>query len=138
MNPVTGRPPDGAFKTPHLRNIELTAPYFHNGGQATLRQVVEFYNRGGDFPNQNVSGEIKSLNPSDEDIEALVAFMRGLTDERVRFERAPFDHPQILIPKGHVVGNGEQAETILIEVPAVGRNGGARLPTFAEGLGELP
>jgi cytochrome c peroxidase len=39
---------DGAFKTPGLRNVELTAPCFHNGGQLTLRQVVDFYNRGGD------------------------------------------------------------------------------------------
>ena len=39
---------DGAFKTSTLRNVELTGPYFHNGGQATLEQVVQFYNRGGD------------------------------------------------------------------------------------------
>ena len=39
---------DGAFKVPTLRNVELTGPYFHNGGQATLEQVVQFYNRGGD------------------------------------------------------------------------------------------
>lgn len=39
---------DGAFKTPGLRNIELTGPYFHNGGYGTLRQTIEFYNRGGD------------------------------------------------------------------------------------------
>jgi cytochrome c peroxidase len=38
---------DGAFKTPTLRNVGLTAPYFHNGGYATLRSVVEFYARGG-------------------------------------------------------------------------------------------
>jgi hypothetical protein len=38
---------DGAFKTPSLRNVGLTAPYFHNGGYATLRSVVEFYARGG-------------------------------------------------------------------------------------------
>ncbi len=38
---------DGAFKTPSLRNIELTGPYFHTGGYASLASVVEFYNRGG-------------------------------------------------------------------------------------------
>jgi len=43
----------GAFKVPSLRNVKLTAPYFHNGGQATIRQVVEFYNRGGDFREHN-------------------------------------------------------------------------------------
>src|SRR5262249_47696263 len=44
---------DGAQKTPSLRNSELTAPYFHNGGMSTLEQVVAFYNRGGDFAVQN-------------------------------------------------------------------------------------
>ena len=39
---------DGAFKAPILRNVGLTPPYFHNGGQATLKDVVRFYNRGGD------------------------------------------------------------------------------------------
>ncbi len=40
----------GAFKVPGLRNVELTGPYFRNGGQATLEQVVAFYSRGGDLP----------------------------------------------------------------------------------------
>jgi len=39
----------GMVKAPGLRNLALTAPYFHNGGQLTLEQVVEFYDRGGDF-----------------------------------------------------------------------------------------
>ncbi len=39
---------DGTFKTPTLRNVSLTRPYFHNGSRLTLAQVVEFYNRGGD------------------------------------------------------------------------------------------
>lgn len=42
-----------AFKTPGRRNVELTGPYFHNGGKATLMQVVELYNRGGDFAVEN-------------------------------------------------------------------------------------
>jgi hypothetical protein len=41
---------DGAFKAPPLRNVELTGPYFHTGSYLTLRQVVDFYERGGDFP----------------------------------------------------------------------------------------
>jgi len=44
---------DGAFKTPSLRNVGLTAPYFHNGGEARLLDVVEFYNRGGNRCGQN-------------------------------------------------------------------------------------
>jgi len=124
---------DGAFKTPGLRNVELTAPYFHNGGQLTLRQVVDFYNRGGDFAENNIDNldaDIHSLGLSEEEKTSLVAFLVSLTDERVRYERAPFDHPQLFITNGHpgdrnaVTNDGTgQATTTLIEVPAVGRNG---------------
>src|SRR4051812_49340166 len=51
---------NAAFKTPGLRNVELTGPYFHNGGKATLRQVVDFYSIGGDFP-----AELKNLSLTD-------------------------------------------------------------------------
>lgn len=44
---------DGAFKAPPLRNVELTGPFFHTGSYLTLRQVVDFYFRGGDFPDTN-------------------------------------------------------------------------------------
>jgi len=124
---------DGAFKTPGLRNIELTGPYFHNGGQLTLRQVVDFYNRGGDFAennSDNVDAGIRSLNLSEDQKTSLVAFMQSLTDERVRYERAPFDHPQLFITNGHpgdqnaVTNDGTgQATTTLLELPAVGRYG---------------
>jgi hypothetical protein len=124
---------DGAFKTPGLRNIELTGPYFHNGGQLTLRDVVDFYNRGGDFAENNIDNldiGIRKLNLTEEQKTSLVAFMVSLTDERVRFERAPFDHPQLFIANGHpgdqnaVTDDGTgQATTTLIELPAVGRNG---------------
>jgi cytochrome c peroxidase len=130
---------DGAFKTPGLRNVELTAPYFHNGGQLTLRQVVDFYARGGDFENR-----LLKLDLTEEDKQALVAFLQSLTDERVRFQRAPFDHPQLFVPNGHPgdqtavavdnkvqTGNDfKQAQDALLEIPAVGRNGGNPTPNF--------
>src|SRR6185312_10852241 len=50
----------GFFKAPQLRNVALTAPYFHNGSQLTLEQVVEFYNRGGDF---NQGAELSIMDP---------------------------------------------------------------------------
>ncbi len=124
----------GAFKVPNLRNLSLTAPYFHNGGQATIRQVVEFYNRGGDFRDQNVQFidfEIGKLNLTNQEIDDLVAFLStALTDERVVQQKAPFDHPQLFVPNGHktisgfpVPGGGGVADEML-EIPAVGRNGG--------------
>jgi cytochrome c peroxidase len=89
----------GAFKSIGLRNVEFTGPYFHNGGQATLEQVVDFYRRGGDF--SPVSGEMRTLNISESDKAALVAFLKALSDDRVRYERAPFDHPELCVPVGH-------------------------------------
>jgi cytochrome c peroxidase len=126
---------NGNFKTPGLRNVELTGPYFHNGGKATLRQVVDFYNRGGDFAIQNrndLDPNIQFLGLTDQQKDALVAFLRGLTDERVRFERAPFDRPSICVPNGHV-GNTTSVEidgvTLhprddVLCLPAVGAAGG--------------
>ncbi len=131
---------DGAFKTPGLRNIELTAPYFHNGGQLTLRQVVDFYNRGGDFHEKNIDNldaDIQNLGLSEEDKTSLVAFMVSLTDDRVRYQRAPFDHPQLFVTNGHpgdqttVTNDGiGQATVTTLELPAVGRNGIAPPPNF--------
>jgi cytochrome c peroxidase len=107
----------GRFKTPTLRNVELTGPYFHNGGLSTLRQVVEFYDRGGDFPGPHVNSRIQPLEMEDEQEDALVAFMLSLTDARVRHEMAPFDHPSLSVPNGP-------------EVAAVGASGGEALGTF--------
>jgi hypothetical protein len=68
-----------------LRNLELTAPYFHNGGQRTIRQVVEFYDRGGDFRERNVQNidfEIGKLSG----IPAMTSAPTQLTD-RVSLRR---------------------------------------------------
>ncbi len=63
---------DGSFKVPILRNVGLTPPYFHNGGQATLHDVVNFYNRGGD--RRGAPGADTSGYPlSDQAISALLA-----------------------------------------------------------------
>jgi hypothetical protein len=97
----------GNFKAPQIREVELTGPYFHNGGKLTLRQVVDFYVRGGDFPvtnSQHRDFNILNLNAelqsdlSEEDKVALVDFLLELTDDRVANEAAPFDHPQLILP----------------------------------------
>jgi cytochrome c peroxidase len=91
----------GAFKTPGLRDVKLTGPYFHNGSFATLEQVVDFYDRGGDFDNREKAKRIKSLKLAADEKTALVDFLRnGLTDCRVEKERAPFDHPALPLPNG--------------------------------------
>ncbi|MFC6521258.1 cytochrome-c peroxidase [Undibacterium arcticum] len=80
---------DGAFKTPGLRNVEFTGPYFHNGGKSTLMQVVDFYNRGGDFAKDNQptpDPTIKPLGLTEKQKQDLVAFLLALSDDRVAHE----------------------------------------------------
>ncbi|QSQ28504.1 cytochrome-c peroxidase [Pyxidicoccus parkwayensis] len=73
---------EGAFRTPSLRNVALTAPYMHNGEQATLEDVVDFYNKGGD-PAGSFTGRrtdtIVKLDLSDEEKQALVALLKSMT-----------------------------------------------------------
>lgn len=76
----------GTFKVPSLKNIELTAPYMHDGRFATLEEVVEHYNSGiKNHPNLNSSlkdnGVPQQLNLSDQDKTDLVNFLKTLTDE---------------------------------------------------------
>jgi cytochrome c peroxidase len=126
---VIPRAVTGAFKTPGLRNVELTGPYFHNGGQSTLQQVVEFYNRGGDFGRTNIDfldPDIKRLGLTAADQQALVAFLKSLTDPRVVNESEPFDHPSLEVPHGHTSQtclNAVELCEVKIAVPAVGRMG---------------
>lgn len=128
---------DGAFKVPTLRNIELTGPYMHNGGMRTLTEVVQFYVRRADFFEENIDDldpdvdGIAALQENPQAINDLVEFLKSLTDERVRFEKAPFDHPELVIVNGHNVKNGV-AFDIDIVLPAVGRDGGDEVLAFDE------
>ena len=127
---------NASFKIPSLRNVELTGPYMHNGSMATLEQVVEFYTRGGNFMND--AKQVTRVFPlpklalSEQNRQDLVEFLKTLTDDRVRYEIAPFDHPEILIPHGH---EGDQvsvtphalypklAKDEFLLIPAVGAAG---------------
>ncbi len=121
---------DAAFKTPGLRNIALTAPYMHNGGQKSLEEVVDFYNRGGDrrsvnatspttdndttgtgalgqstpvgprMGGSNVHLDVKPLGLDAGQRADLVNFMKALTDPRVACHAAPFDHPALTVANG--------------------------------------
>jgi cytochrome c peroxidase len=121
---------DGTFKTPSLRNVGLTPPYFHSGNYSDLRSVMEFYARGGsrrarskedaasrgdtsgtgplgkgapvggDF-GTNVDFFMRDIKSTPEQIDALVAFMLTLTDRRVQCDAAPFDHPSLTLLHGH-------------------------------------
>lgn len=136
---------DGAFKTPGLRNVGLTPPYFHNGGTATLAGVVDFYNRGGDrrgphgddttgtgpigqggTGGSNLDPDIEQLDLDAAERAALIAFLLALTDERVACEEAPFDHPSLIVPNGHSNSDLDAdglADDRVIELPEIGASG---------------
>jgi cytochrome c peroxidase len=76
---VTRRDPDlGAFKTPTLRQVAARAPYMHDGSIASLEEVVEYYDRGGNR-NPNLDSELQPIGFSGEEKQALVAFLRSLS-----------------------------------------------------------
>ncbi|RME46274.1 MAG: tandem-95 repeat protein [Caldilineae bacterium] len=132
VNPNLGVAVNGSFKTPSLRNVELTPPYMHNGSMATLRQVIEFYLRGGNFAAENIAdldANIELLSTmTEQDVIDLENFMRALTDERVRYQQAPFDHPQLFVPNGLLPDGSEER----MEIPAVGAAGGPPLPAYLD------
>ena len=82
----------GAFKTPGLRDVSKHPPYMHDGSLATLRDVVEFYNRGG-ARSSNLSGRIRPIGLSPRDIDALVAFLETLSGEGYQ-DRPPTYFPR--------------------------------------------
>jgi hypothetical protein len=133
----------GGVKAPPLRQVAETGPYFHNGGKLTLRQVLDFYTQGGDFPKTNSAHRdflLVSLLEEDEALggvdpatglpeftaaekEAIIVsvidFLLELTDERVAHQRAPFDQPEIFVPlDGFAPDNGSLAGLV-----AAGRDG---------------
>ncbi len=81
----------GAFKTPTMRDIARTAPYFHDGSAKTLMDVVEHYDQGG-VVTSNLSPNIHPLNLSSEEKLALVAFMEALSSpyKPVKVPALPF------------------------------------------------
>jgi hypothetical protein len=99
---------------------------------ATLEQVLEFYGRGGNFASHGKDTQfLFGVGISRDTRDDLLAFLRSLTDDRVRLEQAPFDHPSLPLPQGHAVD--EQgvtvqpglplANTAFTELPAVGAAG---------------
>jgi cytochrome c peroxidase len=82
----------GAFKTPTVRNVALTAPYMHDGSVATLEEVVDWYDKGG-HPNPHLSDKIRPLRLSPQDKADLVEFMKACTGPTpiVEVSRLPAD-----------------------------------------------
>ena len=82
----------GAFKTPTVREVTKRSPYMHDGSILTLREVVAFYNRGGNA-NPNLDPKMQPLGLTDEEIDALVAMMEAMSGEGY-VDTAPSLFPQ--------------------------------------------
>jgi len=108
---VTNSPADAArFRIASLRNVELTAPYFHNGSAETLADAVLLYNRGSDF-HANQAPNTGPRNYTQAEVDALVAVMRTLTDPRVAAGVQPFDRPLLGSQTGAFVAALGQGDT---------------------------
>jgi hypothetical protein len=101
----------------------------HNGGFKSLEEVLEFYDRAGNVSNlQHFATGVFEHGFNEQKKADIIAFLKGLTDDRVRWERAPFDHPALSVPHGHTdqpnSDNLMQAADVWLEpVLAVGRQG---------------
>ncbi|HEU4506849.1 MAG TPA: cytochrome c peroxidase [Pyrinomonadaceae bacterium] len=94
---VSRQPADtGAFKTPTLRDLELTAPYMHDGSLKTLIDVVQFYNRGGNA-NRYLDKRMLPLQLTDVEVNDLVQFLRALTSDDV-LRQCQSTTPQTRVP----------------------------------------
>ena len=108
----------GSFKIPGLRNVELTRPYMHDGSLPTLKAVIDFYDQGGRVRNpEHFATFVFPQHFTRQQKADLLAFLLTLTDERVRLEQAPFDHPALTLPTGQ-------------RIAAVGRTGRIRRTTL--------
>ena len=95
---VTGDPADvGAFKTPGLRNVLVTGPYFHDGSMQTLWDVMDHYNKGDGITDPWLDKDMQPLALSESEIDDVVAFLASLTS-----------------PQYKKVGDGEYARQLAI------------------------
>jgi len=88
----------GQFKSNHLFNLTLTAPYCHDGSVETLEDMLDFYVRGGDFNLDNVNSHVRPLDVTRKEYKRVLRMMRNLTDPRIEAGEYPFAHPSLEIP----------------------------------------
>jgi cytochrome c peroxidase len=82
---ITKKEADTAsFKTPNLRNVLVTGPYFHDGSQGTLWDVIDHYNKGDGLKNPWLDEDIQPLALTESDIDDLVAFLASLTSPQYK------------------------------------------------------
>jgi cytochrome c peroxidase len=136
---LPGEGPDGAFRTPTLRNIALSAPYMHNGAFDTLEEVIKFYakgaGRGEPNPPQGIDDKIGKFDITDAEVADLVAFLKALSDTSfqpeppanvpsglpvVAVKTKPMPAPPSSPPAPNVVARGGSQAPTPVDVPSRG------------------
>jgi hypothetical protein len=115
----------GAFKTPTLRNVELTGPYMHNGGMKSLTEVVQFYTRGADFKHANIDdlesdvNGIPDLQGNPAEIAKVVEFLKHLTAHASASKRPPSIIPNLCCPTDTTKSMGKYSTATSFSLPTV-------------------
>ena len=104
----------GSFRTPLILNVAITPPYMHDGSLATLWDVMDHYNKGGEA-NPFLDGGIEPLALSEEEIDQLVAFLFTLTDVRFAEEsQRQLDHQQAMAKKERPIRDEAMASRLTL------------------------
>jgi cytochrome c peroxidase len=155
LGALTGDAADaGKFRVPSLRNVSLRSSLMHNGQFSSLEEVVDFYDRGGDF-SDNQDPFIAPIGLSVDEKAALIAYLVTFTDNRVAIAAPPFDRPRLFterepeVPVGDgTMGSGGFMPRAVVQQPpsllnpqfTVGLTGalGGAPAVFVAGLASAP
>ncbi|MEC8473274.1 MAG: hypothetical protein VXZ38_01370, partial [Planctomycetota bacterium] len=88
----------GFFKSTHLFNLPLTAPYFHDGSAATIKEMLDFYVRGGNHDLPDLNSHIRVLDATPAEQQLVIEMMEILTDPRIAAGTGPYAHPSLKLP----------------------------------------
>lgn len=91
-------PDVGYFKSSHLFNLPLTAPYFHDGSEATIPDMLDFYIRGGNHDLDKLDSQVRQLDASKRERRLVIKMMERLTDPRIAKGEGPYAHPSLPLP----------------------------------------
>ena len=91
-------PDVGYFKSSHLFNLPLTAPYFHDGSEITIPDMLDFYIRGGNHDLDELSSQVRKLDASKRERRLVIKMMERLTDPRIAKGKGPYAHPSLPLP----------------------------------------
>ncbi len=91
-------PDVGYFKSSHLFNLPLTAPYFHDGSEMTIPDMLDFYIRGGNHDLDKLDSQVRKLDASKRERRLVIKMMERLTDPRIAKGEGPYAHPSLTLP----------------------------------------